>query len=84
MATPTRSPGFMFFQAGVPSGWATPRTEENSLPAISSTQTQHRPFSAQIIEEPVVFLSFDTPRRDPKGIIFINPEDRAPESFIQG
>jgi hypothetical protein len=36
-----------------------------------------------IFEEPVVFLSFDTPRRDPKDIIFVNPEDGTPESFIQ-
>ncbi|WP_045837095.1 cupin domain-containing protein [Hyphomicrobium sp. 99] len=36
-----------------------------------------------IIEEPVVFLSVDTPRRDPKDVIFVNPEDGTPESFIQ-
>src|ERR1700746_1241259 len=36
-----------------------------------------------ILEEPVVFLSFDTPRRDPKDIIFVNPEDGTPESFIR-
>jgi mannose-6-phosphate isomerase-like protein (cupin superfamily) len=36
-----------------------------------------------ILEEPVVFLSFDTPRRDPKDIIFVNPEDGTPETFIQ-
>jgi mannose-6-phosphate isomerase-like protein (cupin superfamily) len=36
-----------------------------------------------IIEGPVVFLSVDTPRRDPKDIIFVNPEDGTPESFIQ-
>jgi mannose-6-phosphate isomerase-like protein (cupin superfamily) len=34
-------------------------------------------------EEPVVFLSVDTPRRDPKDIIFVNPEDGTPESFIK-
>jgi mannose-6-phosphate isomerase-like protein (cupin superfamily) len=37
-----------------------------------------------ILEGPVVFLSFDTPRRDPKDIIFVNPEDGTPESFIRG
>lgn len=37
-----------------------------------------------IFEGPVVFLSFDTPRRDPKDIIFVNPEDGTPESFIRG
>ena len=36
----------------------------------------------KIIEQPVVFLSFDTPRRDPKDVIFVNPEDGTPESFI--
>jgi mannose-6-phosphate isomerase-like protein (cupin superfamily) len=36
-----------------------------------------------ILQEPVVFLSIDTPRRDPKDIIFVNPEDGTPESFIQ-
>jgi mannose-6-phosphate isomerase-like protein (cupin superfamily) len=38
----------------------------------------------EIIEGPVVFLSVDTPRRDPKDIIFVNPEDGTPESFIHG
>jgi mannose-6-phosphate isomerase-like protein (cupin superfamily) len=37
-----------------------------------------------ILAEPVVFLSVDTPRRDPKDIIFVNPEDGTPESFIAG
>jgi hypothetical protein len=37
----------------------------------------------RILEEPVVFLAFDTPRRDPKDIIFVNPEDGTPESFIR-
>jgi mannose-6-phosphate isomerase-like protein (cupin superfamily) len=37
----------------------------------------------RILEGPVVFLSFDTPRRDPKDIIFVNPEDGTPESFIR-
>lgn len=36
-----------------------------------------------ILEGPVVILSVDTPRRDPKDIIFVNPEDGTPESFIQ-
>jgi mannose-6-phosphate isomerase-like protein (cupin superfamily) len=38
----------------------------------------------EISEGPVVFLSVDTPRRDPKDIIFVNPEDGSPASFIQG
>jgi mannose-6-phosphate isomerase-like protein (cupin superfamily) len=36
-----------------------------------------------IIEGPVVFLAIDTPRRDPKDIIFVNPEDGTPDTFIQ-
>jgi len=35
-----------------------------------------------IIEEPVVFLSVDTPRRDPKDIVFVDPASGAPETFI--
>jgi mannose-6-phosphate isomerase-like protein (cupin superfamily) len=38
----------------------------------------------KIIEGPVVFLSIDTPRRDPKDIIFVNPQDGTPENFISG
>jgi mannose-6-phosphate isomerase-like protein (cupin superfamily) len=36
-----------------------------------------------ILEEPFVVLAVDTPRRDPKDIIFINPADGTPESFIK-
>jgi len=36
-----------------------------------------------IVEGPVVFLSVDAPRRDPKDIIFVDPKDGTPESFIQ-
>jgi len=35
-----------------------------------------------MIETPIVFLSIDTPRRDPKDIIFVDPADGTPESFI--
>lgn len=37
-----------------------------------------------ILEEPVVFLSVDAPRRNPKDIIFVNPADGTPETFIKG
>jgi mannose-6-phosphate isomerase-like protein (cupin superfamily) len=37
----------------------------------------------KILEEPVAFLSFDTPRRDPKDVIFVNPHDGTPESFVR-
>jgi mannose-6-phosphate isomerase-like protein (cupin superfamily) len=36
-----------------------------------------------ILESPVVFLSIDTPRREPTDIIFVNPADGTPEQFIQ-
>jgi mannose-6-phosphate isomerase-like protein (cupin superfamily) len=36
-----------------------------------------------ILSEPVIFMSIDTPRRDPTDIIFVNPEDGTPESFIR-
>ena len=35
------------------------------------------------IEAPLIFLSIDTPRRDPRDVIFVKPEDGTPESFIQ-
>jgi mannose-6-phosphate isomerase-like protein (cupin superfamily) len=37
----------------------------------------------KILEGPVVFLALDTPRRDPKDIIFVNPADGTPESFVR-
>jgi mannose-6-phosphate isomerase-like protein (cupin superfamily) len=37
----------------------------------------------KILEGPVAFLSFDTPRRDPKDVIFVNPQDSTPESFVR-
>jgi mannose-6-phosphate isomerase-like protein (cupin superfamily) len=37
----------------------------------------------EILEGPVIFLSVDTPRRDPRDIIFVNPADGTPESFIR-
>lgn len=36
----------------------------------------------EILEEPVVFLSVDTPRREPTDIIFVNPEDGTPATFM--
>lgn len=36
-----------------------------------------------LLREPVVFLSVDAPRRDPKDVIFVNPEDGTPESFVK-
>jgi mannose-6-phosphate isomerase-like protein (cupin superfamily) len=37
-----------------------------------------------MLEGPVVFLAIDTPRRDPKDIIFVNRADGTPETFIRG
>jgi mannose-6-phosphate isomerase-like protein (cupin superfamily) len=37
----------------------------------------------KILESPVVFLAIDAPRRDPKDIIFVNPQDGTPETFIR-
>ncbi|MCP1549728.1 MULTISPECIES: cupin domain-containing protein [Methylorubrum] len=36
----------------------------------------------QILEEPLVFLSVDTPRREPTDIVFVNPEDGTAASFM--
>ncbi|GJD65848.1 cupin domain-containing protein [Methylobacterium frigidaeris] len=36
----------------------------------------------RIIAEPVVFLSVDTPRRVPTDIVFVNPQDGSPETFM--
>lgn len=38
----------------------------------------------RMLAAPVVFLAIDTPRRDPKDIIFVNPADGTPESFVRG
>lgn len=38
---------------------------------------------AGIIEEPFVFLSVDTPRRDPRDIVFVDPAEGSAETFIQ-
>ena len=36
-----------------------------------------------ILEQPVIFLSIDVPRRIPTDITFVNPEDGTPETFIK-
>lgn len=36
----------------------------------------------RILEEPLVFLSVDTPRRAPTDIVFVNPEDGTPATFM--
>ena len=37
----------------------------------------------EILEEPFVVFAVDTPRRDPRDIIFVNPADGTPDTFIQ-
>jgi mannose-6-phosphate isomerase-like protein (cupin superfamily) len=37
----------------------------------------------EIFEGPVAFLAIDAPRRAPKDIVFVNPADGTPESFIR-
>jgi mannose-6-phosphate isomerase-like protein (cupin superfamily) len=36
-----------------------------------------------VLEEPLIFLSIDTPRRDPGDVIFVDPADGTPETFVQ-
>ena len=36
-----------------------------------------------VTEYPVVFLAIDTPRRDPRDIVFVDDAEGTPESFIQ-
>ncbi len=36
----------------------------------------------RLFDHPVVFLSVDTPRRDPTDIVFVNPADGSPQSFM--
>ncbi len=35
-----------------------------------------------LVEEPFVLLSVDTPRREPRDIIFVDPAQGSPESFM--
>jgi mannose-6-phosphate isomerase-like protein (cupin superfamily) len=35
-----------------------------------------------LFDEPIVFLSIDIPRRAPTDIIFVNPKDGSPETFM--
>lgn len=37
----------------------------------------------EILEHPFVVFAVDTPLRDPSDVIFVNPRDGTPESFIQ-
>ena len=37
----------------------------------------------EILEHPFVVLAVDTPRRDPSDVIFLNPAEGTPDSFIE-
>jgi len=37
----------------------------------------------EILSEPFIVFAVDTPRRDPKDVIFVNPADGKPETFLQ-
>jgi mannose-6-phosphate isomerase-like protein (cupin superfamily) len=37
----------------------------------------------ELIEQPVVFLSVDAPRRDPADVTFVNPDDGAADGFVR-
>jgi len=65
------------------SGWMTCQMQASSHRASSCSSSADGPCATEILEGPVVFLSVDTPRRDPKDVIFfVNPEDGTPETFI--
>ena len=36
----------------------------------------------ELFEHPVVFLSVDSPRREPTDVIFVDPSDGTPETFM--
>ena len=36
-----------------------------------------------LLEEPVIFLTLDTPRRSPKDVVFINPEEGDTAGFME-
>lgn len=37
----------------------------------------------EILEQPIVFLAIDTPRREASDVIFVNPAEGTPESFVR-
>jgi hypothetical protein len=75
----------MFYRGKARSGWGIPRMERSSPPGdllFFKRRVVHA--LPHMLEEPVVFLAIDTPRRDPKDIVFVNPADGTPETFIRG
>lgn len=37
----------------------------------------------KILQQPFIVLAFDTPRRPPEDVHFVNPEDGTPQTFIK-
>ncbi len=37
----------------------------------------------ELLEHPVIFLTVDTPRRDPSDVIFVDPEEGTVETIIK-
>ena len=37
----------------------------------------------ELLEHPVIFLTVDTPRRDPRDVVFVNPEEGTVDTFIK-
>ena len=75
---------YLYVLSGRGSFWSgDPRDQREIEPGqlvVFSRGTVHA--MPKISEHPFVFLSIDTPRRDPRDIIFVDPADGSPETFI--
>lgn len=75
---------YLYVFSGRGTFWMTdPATEAEFAPGqllFFERNTVHA--MPKLIEHPVVFLSVDTPRREPTDIIFVNPEDGSPQTFM--
>jgi mannose-6-phosphate isomerase-like protein (cupin superfamily) len=75
---------YLYVVSGRGTAWmGDPATETEFVPGqllFFTRGTVHA--MPKLLKHPVVFLSVDTPRRDPKDIIFVNPQDGSPETFM--
>src|ERR1700744_4133966 len=75
---------YLYVFSGGATFWMTdPATEAEFAPGqllFFERNTVHA--MPKLFEHPVVFLSVDTPRREPTDIIFVNPEDGSPQTFM--
>ena len=75
---------YLYVFSGRGTFWMTdPATEAEFAPGqllFFERNTVHA--MPKLFEHPVVFLSVDTPRREPTDIIFVNPEDGSPQTFM--